>query len=209
MANFADGGKTIIVSAAPPPPPPPAASRSWRFATAAAETAQPKPPATPRFLVIIDPAHGGNDTGAAITAVARGEGRRARRWHGGCSANWGIAELPPPCCATADVAMSLDQRAAATNAVAPGALHRACMQPTPAEAYTCSPRCCRRRICRVTAFLPWDTAQAAFLDLSGSVAGSIAVGVGNSQAAQRHAGCAAAADEQYRRTRGRYRDCAA
>ena len=58
MANFADGGKTIVVTAAPPPPPavaqqapppnPPAP-------TVPAAPSPPKAPAGPRFFVLIDP----------------------------------------------------------------------------------------------------------------------------------------------------------
>src|SRR5271157_3361453 len=56
MANFADGGKTIIVTGAPPPPPvaeqAPAATPQTAPSTPA-ETPQPRQPATPRFLVLI------------------------------------------------------------------------------------------------------------------------------------------------------------
>ena len=77
MANFADGGKTIIVTGAPrrrrrlprkPPPPPPAPANPRN------PPPQPRQPAGPRFLVLIDPAHGGSDIGAAITPIAAGEG---------------------------------------------------------------------------------------------------------------------------------------
>ncbi len=70
MANFADGGKTIIVSAAPGAPPTQAVQQLPVPVTPAATNLPqptPQPPARPRFLVLIDPAHGGADIGAAIT----------------------------------------------------------------------------------------------------------------------------------------------
>ena len=174
MANFADGGKTIIVTGAPAPapvaqeapPPPPAPANPQN------PSPQPRQPAAPRFLVLIDPAHGGNDIGAAITPslpekdVVLALARRLLRDF----ANRGIAA---GLLRNSDVAITLDQRATWTNAARPAlyiALHAAntgqgvhvftAMLP----AANVSPQ----------GFLPWDTAQAAFLDLSGSVAGSVA-----------------------------------
>ena len=174
MANFADGGKTIIVTGAPAPAPvaqeaPPAAPAP---ANPQNPSPQPRQPAGPRFLVLIDPAHGGNDIGAAITPslpekdVVLALARRVQR----DLVNRGIAA---GLLRNSDVAITLDQRAIWTNATRPAlyiALHAAntgqgvhvftAMLP----AANLSPQ----------GFLPWDTAQAAFLDLSGSVAGSVA-----------------------------------
>ena len=173
MANFADGGRTIIITGAPAPPPvaqeappPPAPANPQN------PSPQPRQPAGPRFLVLIDPAHGGNDIGAAITPslpekdVVLALARRLLR----DLANRGIAA---GLLRNSDVAITLDQRATWTNAARPAlyiALHAAntgqgvhvftAMLP----AANVSPQ----------GFLPWDTAQAAFLDLSGSVAGSVA-----------------------------------
>ncbi len=176
MANFADGGKTIIVTGAPPPPPPVAeqapAPATQAPANAPATTPQPRQPAAPRFLVLIDPAHGGGEIGAAITPslpekdVVLALARRVQRELN----NRGIAA---GLLRNSDVAISLDQRASSANAARPAlyvVLHAANtgrgvhvfteLLP-PANA---SPQ----------SFLPWDTAQAAFLDLSGTVAGSVA-----------------------------------
>jgi len=174
MANFADGGKTIIVTGAPAPapvaqeapPPPPAPANPQN------PSPQPRQPAAPRFLVLIDPAHGGSDIGAAITSslpekdVVLALARRLQH----DLANRGIAA---GLLRNSDVAITLDQRATWTNAARPAlyiALHAAntgqgvhvftAMLP----AANVSPQ----------GFLPWDIAQAAFLDLSGSVAGSVA-----------------------------------
>jgi N-acetylmuramoyl-L-alanine amidase len=173
MANFADGGKTIIITGAPAPvpapqeaPPPPAPANPQTTAP------PPRPPAAPRFLVLIDPAHGGSDIGAAITPslpekdVVLALARRVQH----ALANRGIAA---GLLRNSDIAIALDQRATSANAVRPAlyiALHAAntgrgvhvftALLP----AANLSPQ----------GFLPWDTAQAAFLDLSGAVAGSVA-----------------------------------
>jgi len=175
MANFADGGRTIIITGAPAPAPvtqeapaplPPAPANTQNPAP------QPRQPAAPRFLVLIDPAHGGGDIGAAITPslaekdVVLALARQVQHE----LANRGIAAS---LLRNSDVAITLDQRATSANAARPAlyiALHAAntgrgvhvftALLP----AANLSPQ----------GFLPWDTAQAAFLDLSGSVAGSVA-----------------------------------
>jgi N-acetylmuramoyl-L-alanine amidase len=173
MANFADGGKTIIITGAPAPPPPPQEAQPPPVPAASQTPApQPRPPATPRFLVLIDPAHGGGDIGAAISPslaekdVVLALARRVQHE----LANRGIAA---GLLRNSDVAITLDQRAISANAARPAlyiSLHAAntgrgvhvftALLP----AANVSPQ----------GFLPWDTAQAAFLDLSGSVAGSVA-----------------------------------
>ncbi len=180
LANFADGGKTIIVAAAPAPPPTtPAAPlpTPQPQAPSASATAQPKPPSTPRFLVIIDPAHGGNDSGAAITPnlvekdVVLALARRVQR------------ELTSRGIVTAmlrnsDVAITLDQRAVTTNAARPAlyiSLHAA---NTGRGVHVFTSLLPAANLSRMD-FLPWDTAQAAFLDLSGVTAGSVAAELEN------------------------------
>jgi N-acetylmuramoyl-L-alanine amidase len=176
MANFADNGKTIIVTGAPAPPPPvaeqPPTPAPQAGPSATLPTPQPRAPAVPRFLVLIDPAHGGSDIGAAITPslpekdVVLALARRVQRE----LASRGIAA---GLLRTSDAAISLDQRAVSANAARPAlylSLHAAntgrgvhvftALLP----AANVSPK----------SFLPWDTAQAAFLDLSGTVAGSVA-----------------------------------
>ena len=174
LANFADGGKTMIVSVVPPPPPAPAPVAPPPPA-AQTQAPQAKPPAGPRFLVIIDPGHGGAETGAVITPtlmekdVVLALGRRVQR----DLQNRGIAA---GLLRNSDVAIGLDQRATATNAA------RAALYITLHAANT------GRGVHLFTSmlpaenlqrgnFLPWDRAQAAFLDLSGTVAGSVAVEV--------------------------------
>jgi N-acetylmuramoyl-L-alanine amidase len=174
MASFADGGKTIIVAAAPAPLPAVAQEAPTPAPQVPAQTQPPAPrqPAAPRFLVLIDPAHGGSDIGAAITPslpekeVVLALARRVQRELNSRGIAAGLMR-------NSDIAISLDQRAVSANAARPAlyvALHAAntgrgvhvFTSLLPAD--NVSPQ----------GFLPWDTAQAAFLDLSGSAAGSVA-----------------------------------
>lgn len=178
LANFADGGKTIIVAAAPPPPPPPpAATAPPQPQTPAPAATQPKPPAAPRFLVIIDPAHGGSDSGAKITPsllekdVVLALARRVQRDF----TNQGIVSVM---LRNSDVAISLDQRALSTNAARPAlyiALHAANTGRGVHVFTSLLPAANLQR----NGFLPWDTAQSAFLDLSDVAAGSVAAELEN------------------------------
>lgn len=172
MANFADGGKTIIVSVVPPPPPPAPVAPAPQTQAPSQTPAPPPKPTAPRFLVIIDPGHGGPDTGAAITPkllekdVVLALARRVQRELG----NRGIAA---GLLRNSDVAISLDQRATATNAA------RAALYITLHAANTGRGVHVFTSLLAPTAlsrneFLPWDTAQSAYLDLSGTVAGSVA-----------------------------------
>lgn len=173
MANFADGGKTIIVSAVPPPPPAPAEPATPPPAPAQTQAPQAKVPSGPRFLVLIDPGHGGAETGAVITPtlmekdVVLALGRRVQRE----LQNRGIAA---GLLRNADVAITLDQRATSTNAARPAlyiTLHAA---NTGRGVHLFTSMLPAENLQRGN-FLPWDRAQAAFLDLSGTVAGSVAV----------------------------------
>ncbi len=175
MANFADGGKTIIVTAAPGPAPTQAVQQLPLNVPPTSATALPQPapqgPPRPRFLVIIDPAHGGADIGAAITPQLPEKDvvlALARRVQHELQARGIAASL----LRNGDYAIGLDQRATSINAARPAlyiALHAAntgkgvhvFTELLPAEATAAG------------GFLPWDTAQAAYADLSGTVAGSV------------------------------------
>ena len=172
MANFADGGKTIIVTGALAPPPPAVAQLPIPQVNVAPPVAQPpKPPAGPRFLVLIDPAHGGTEIGSAISPtlpekdVVLALARKLQRELQSRGIAAGLLR-------NADIAITLDQRAISANAARPAiyvALHAAnsgkgvhvFTSLLPAESVSSRD------------FLPWETAQSAYLDLSGSVAGSV------------------------------------
>ena len=171
MANFADAGKTIIVSVVPPPPPPAPAPAPQAPAPAQTPAPQTKPTG-PRFLVIIDPGHGGAETGAVITPtllekdVVLTLGRRVQRELQSHGIAAGLLR-------TSDVAIGLDQRATSTNAARAAlyiTLHAA---NTGRGVHVFTSLMPAENLPRNT-FLPWDTAQAAYLDLSQAVAGSVA-----------------------------------
>ena len=68
MANFADGGKTIIVTGARRRRPPLPNRRRFRICQRQLPLFQLRRNlAGPRFFVLIDPAHGGSEIGAAIS----------------------------------------------------------------------------------------------------------------------------------------------
>ena len=131
MANFADGGKTIIVTAAPAPAPTQAVQQLPLNVPQTAATTLPQPtpqaPPRPRFLVVIDPAHGGADIGAAITPQLPEKDvvlALARRVQHELQARGIAASL----LRNGDSAIGLDQRATSINAARPAlyiALHAA------------------------------------------------------------------------------------
>jgi N-acetylmuramoyl-L-alanine amidase len=172
MANFADNGKTIIVNAVPPPPPPAPTPTPQSQAPAQPAAPPPKPPSAPRFLVIVDPGHGGSETGAVITPtlmekdVVLALGRRVQR----DLQNRGIAAA---LLRNSDVAIPLDQRATATN-TARAALYITLHAANTGRGVHIFTSMLPAANLQRNSFLPWDTAQAAFLDLSGTVAGSVA-----------------------------------
>jgi N-acetylmuramoyl-L-alanine amidase len=174
MANFADGGKTIVVSGAPPPPPQTAVMETpLPQANVPQQTAlPPKAPAGPRFLVLIDPAHGGTEIGSAISPTLPEKDvvlALARKLQHELQSRGVAAGL----LRNSDIAITLDQRAISANATRPAiyiALHAA-NSGKGVHVFTplVDPANATSRD-----FLPWDTAQAAYLDLSGTVAGSVA-----------------------------------
>jgi N-acetylmuramoyl-L-alanine amidase len=190
-AAFSDGGKTITIQALPPPPTAgknaneasPATPGTPRAGStpATAETPPAVPTVTPapasappRPVVVIDAAHGGSDHGAALPAnVAEKELTLevARLIQRDLQAR-GLGTLM---LRTGDTSLSLDQRAAAANSaliLAYISVHAA-GEGHGVRLYTAllpaSPRAPSRK-----QFLPWDTAQAGWLELSGNLAGSIA-----------------------------------
>ncbi|HUO60354.1 MAG TPA: N-acetylmuramoyl-L-alanine amidase [Candidatus Acidoferrales bacterium] len=171
--NYAESGRQVIITASTN------AAAAQPSAQKQPETPLPPPhfdrPAPPKskFLVVIDPAHGGTDNGDAITpdlaeknvtlALAR---RLARDLE-----TRGIAST---LLRTSDIAISLDQRANSANTARPAvyvSLH-ASSQGNGVRVYTSmltvpSPPPDRR------SFLPWETAQAAWLDVSNSLAAAV------------------------------------
>jgi N-acetylmuramoyl-L-alanine amidase len=173
-ANFADGGKTIVVTATPPPPPPvvqPSPPPPVATAPPQAAETQPKAPAGPRYFVLIDPAHGGNDIGAAITPELAEKDvvlALARRLQKELEARGISATL----LRNSDTAISLDQRAVTSDAARPAiyvALHAA-NTGTGVHVFTSM---IESNGASSQEFLPWERAQAAYIGASTAIADSV------------------------------------
>lgn len=176
---FSDGGRIITLTTSLPAQaaqaPQPAAPVSNGTAQTGQSSPQPGAPATPvpaRMVVIIDPAHGGDDPGAALgnglleKDVTLAIARRIR-------ADLDQRGITAVLLRDSDATLTLDQRAVAANASRARlylALH-ATSFGTGVHLY------CARINGEVKTntlpFLPWDTAQAGFLDLSHSLEASL------------------------------------
>lgn len=187
MATFADGGRTILISAAPSaataptqqPASVPSAAASTPPATSTT-AATPPPiqiPQVPavgphRFLVVIDPGHGGDETGAAFNPKLLEKDLTlslARRLHAELE-NRGINAI---LIRDGDFAVSPDQRAIISNANR-AAVYISLHAGTPGERVRVYTALLPQTSARPGAFLPWSTAQSAYLDSSGTLAASIA-----------------------------------
>ncbi len=175
FANFSNGNRTITISASPPPNPqvttvaPPVAPA----APGAGVPPAPAPAVTPQFFAVVDPSHGGDDRGAAITDqiaekdVTLAFARNLRQELQTRGMNTLMLR-------DGDVTLGLDQRATLTNAAHPMiyiCLHAASeghgvilyTAALPAERDDRGP------------FLDWQTAQGSFLPLSTVAANNLAV----------------------------------
>jgi N-acetylmuramoyl-L-alanine amidase len=176
MAAFSDQGRTITIAPVPqsaqaPPPSPPAtapAAPSTAPAPGAPESAQVM---HPRATVVIDPGHGGDDRGAALSETLV-EKDVTLAWARRLRAALEQKGIPATLLRDADTALSFDQRAAISNAARPLVfitLH-AGTGGAGVRVYTAH---LGESAPRAGAFLPWDTAQSAFLDGSRALAGSV------------------------------------
>jgi N-acetylmuramoyl-L-alanine amidase len=177
LATFTDNGKTITLAPAPvaqapkPAPTSPAPTQLTQAATPSSPAGTATPPVPPRFLVVIDPAHGGDDPGAALADglfekdVTLAIARRLRN----DLDQRGIAAV---LLREGDATLTLDQRAMAANASRAGiyiAIHVATLGS--------GVRLYSARLSNVPAtkhsFVPWNSAQAAYLDQSHNLAASM------------------------------------
>ena len=183
LASFSNNGKTIILApaptvsnAAPGTPPAPGAANPAQPQPSSAPTASGNasanmPGNVPRPLAVVDPAHGGQERGAALTDtlaekdVTLGFGRLLR--HELELRGFAVLLLRD-----ADSTLTLDQRAGAANAARAGvyiSLHAA-SQGTGARVYTA--------LLPVEdpgkgAFHAWNSAQTPALAISRTVAAAI------------------------------------
>ncbi|MGZ4790097.1 MAG: N-acetylmuramoyl-L-alanine amidase [Terriglobales bacterium] len=184
LATFSDGGRTITLSATPAPaqaaqtqPKPATAatgtpSRTPQGAQSTQATTTAQAPSVPRFFVIIDPAHGGDDPGATL-----GEGlfekdvtlAIARRIRADLDQRGIVAVL----LREGDSTIGLDQRAIAANA-SRAALYVSVHATTfGTGVHLYSARFNGAVKLPAHSFLPWDSAQAAYLDASHNLAASL------------------------------------
>ena len=179
MANYADGGKTIVVTGIPAPPPPVAqqAQPPAELPSAAPTEPQSKPAGGARSLVLIDPAHGGADTGAAIASdIAEKDlnlvlARRLQRELTNHGISAGLLR-------NSDIAISLEQRAVSVNAARPVlyiAIHSA---NTGSGVHLFTPMVEASGL-GAHDFLPWNTAQGAFVAESSTAAEFVAAELEN------------------------------
>ena len=189
LAKFADNGRTILISAAPPPPEATtSASSPYTPATQPApeqaaqapnvpesttpETSAPtvRRPLPPAFLVVIDPGHGGNDTGARITPnlpekeITLSLGRKLRQ-------ELQQRHIAVTMIRDSDSDLTLEQRATATNLARPAAFISLHAEPgSSLRIYTSALPASSSASLERNSFLPWQSAQGAFSAESKSLA---------------------------------------
>jgi N-acetylmuramoyl-L-alanine amidase len=172
--SFSDGNRTITLTPVPVQavaPPPPAVLPPAPAAPTQPSTAQSQPAAPPRFLVMVDPAHGGTDPGAALGGglfekdVTLAIARRIR------------AELDQRGIAAVllrdgDATLTLDQRATAANA-SRAALYVAVHADSLGSGVRLYTSRTNPSTNQQTLFVPWDQAQTRYVDQSHNVAASL------------------------------------
>ncbi len=183
LATFSDDNRTITLAAAPQPPVPilqrpvaPSSAGQPGTTTAAASAKQaPGPPAPaphPRFLVVIDPAHGGDDRGALLAAGVEEKDLTlafARRLRAALERSGIVSIL----LRDGDSTVPVEQRAIAANtaratvfiSVHAGNVGRGVRVYTARVGDT---------TLKPGAMLPWDSAQASYVDESKALSGSLA-----------------------------------
>ena len=179
LATFSNNGRTITISVAPGAAPPPAVAAAPSIpppVPVPVPTPAPPPPSLPsggyhpRFLVVIDPSHGGDDRGAALGELAEKDVvmALARRLRAELQ-NRGFNTIM---LREGDANLSPEQRAEAANAARATvyiSLH-ADVLGTGVRVYT---SLLPPEQPHPGAFLPWETAQAGYLEPSRILANSI------------------------------------
>ncbi len=184
MATFSDGNRTITVTPAPreeaarnshpaaPATPPPATATAPASPIAQPPPAETQAPSRPRFLVVIDPAHGGGDRGAQLSPTLVEKDLTlawARRLRWALDKDGVSAVL----LRDADANLSAEERAMAANAARPSVFISLHVDNTGSGVGLYTARLAATNA-RAAGLLPWDSAQSAFLDSSRFLAGSVA-----------------------------------
>ena len=182
MANFSNDGRTITITAVAPPAPPasvppslPTAALTAPPPAVASSEARVSASATAHVFVVIDPAHGGDESGAALTDqlpeknVTLAFARRLRTL-------FDLRGLSAWLARDGDLTLSPDQRAAMSNASG-AALYisvHATSEGNGVRLYTAlMPSGGQNQ----GWFLDWETAQSSFEGLSQTAAASVATGL--------------------------------
>lgn len=200
LATFADNGRTILVSAAPAPPSatttasspvtaqPPAPSAQGAQTPSGTESAVPgalSPPMrrlqAPAFLVVIDPGHGGSDTGARITPnlpekeITLSLARKLRQ-------ELQARHIAVTMLRDSDSDFTLEQRVIVTNVARPSVFISLHAEPGASlHLYTAVLPASSDTALERNAFLPWQSAQGAFSANSSSLASAVANAMGKRQ----------------------------
>ena len=190
LAKFADNGKTILVTAAPAPPAAEVVTTAPSIAPAPSVPPIPQPtaapaipaavPATkvvnsiPAFLVVIDAAHGGSDTGARVTpnlpekeitlSLARRLRQELQSRHIACDL-----------LRDSDTDIALDQRALSANLARASIFVSLHAEPgSNLRIYTAALPSPPTGAMDRNGFLPWPSAQGAFTAESTLLAAAVA-----------------------------------
>ena len=175
LAGFSDQGRTITLSAAPAQVAGIAAQQSGTTgspASAPSSSALPSPPPRPPYLVILDPAHGGDERGAALTDklaekdVTLAFARRIRF-------ELQVRGIPTLMSRDSDLKVSADQRATIAN-TANTILFVSVHAGTLGQGVRLYTSMLSSQDPRSGPFRPWDAAQSDFLPTSRSIAEQMA-----------------------------------
>ena len=175
VATLGDQSRTITIVPAPqraeaPPPPPPVAPNPPAVSQPSNQQAS-LPVARPRATVVIDPGHGGEDRGANLSETLV-EKEVTLAWSRQLRAALEKKGIPTMLVRDGDISLTADQRAALANAARPlifVTVHAGSVG-SGVRIYTAQ---LGESIARPGAFLPWDSAQAAYLEGSRALAGSV------------------------------------
>jgi N-acetylmuramoyl-L-alanine amidase len=185
LATFSDNGRTITLTATPPPAqvaqtPANPATTAPGTAVAPSQIPAPTQPGTqtaqaatgPRFFVLIDPAHGGDDPGATLgdglfeKDVTLAIARRIR-------ADLDQRGITAVLLREGDATLTLDQRAMAANASRATLYISVHATSFGTGVHLYSARFDAEVKLPQHSFLPWNSAQEAYLDLSHNLAASL------------------------------------
>ncbi len=166
LASFSNGRRTITLTPAPQP------AQAAAPAALPAATGPSVAAATPqrRVLVILDPAHGGSDSGAALADIAEKDFNLNLARH--LRAELEARDIHTVLLRDDDAALTFDQRALFTNGVRPAlylAVHAA-SAGTGVRVYTSE---LPADAARAGFFVPWAAAQSRYLAASTSIASAL------------------------------------